>query len=67
MTLSGLLVGVTLALFTMTGANMTASAEDAGLMPPDRAKTETETAAHGAAFRIKSIDHTGFTVSSLDD
>jgi catechol 2,3-dioxygenase-like lactoylglutathione lyase family enzyme len=67
MTLSRLLVGVTLALFTMTGAKMTASARDAGPMPPDRAKTEAETAAHGAAFRIKSIDHTGFTVSSLDD
>jgi catechol 2,3-dioxygenase-like lactoylglutathione lyase family enzyme len=67
MTLSGLLVGVTLALFTMTGAKMTASAGDAGPMPPDRAKIEAETAAHRAAFRIKSIDHTGFTVSSLDD
>jgi catechol 2,3-dioxygenase-like lactoylglutathione lyase family enzyme len=67
MTLSGLLVGVTLALFTMTGAKITASAGDAGPMPSDRAKTEAETAAHGAAFRIKSIDHTGFTVSSLDD
>ena len=30
-------------------------------------ETEAETAAHGAAFRIKSIDHTDFTVSSLDD
>ena len=67
MTLSGLLVGVTLALFTMTGAKMTASAGDAGPMPPDRAKIEAETAAHRAAFRIKSIDHTGFTVSSLDN
>jgi len=65
MTLSGSLVGVTLALFTMTGAEMTASAGDAGAMAPDRAKADT--AAHGAPFRIKSIDHTGFTVSSLDD
>jgi len=67
MTLPGLLVGVTLALFTVTDAKVTASAGDAGPMPPDRAKTEAATAAHGAAFRIKSIDHTGFTVSSLDD
>ena len=67
MTLSKSLVGITLALFTMTDAKMTASAGDSGLMPPNRAKTAVETVAHGPAFRIKSIDHTGFTVSSLDD
>jgi catechol 2,3-dioxygenase-like lactoylglutathione lyase family enzyme len=63
MPLSRLLVGVTLAFFTMTGATMTASAQDSGPMPPDHAKPP----ANGETFRIKSIDHTGFTVSSLDD
>ena len=48
MTLSRLLVGVTLALFTMTGAKMTAAAGDADPMSPDRAKTEAEMAARGA-------------------
>jgi catechol 2,3-dioxygenase-like lactoylglutathione lyase family enzyme len=62
MTLSRLLVCLPLAFATVT-----ASARDAGPMLPDYAKTEAETAARGAAFRIKSIDHTGFTVSSLDD
>ena len=61
------LVGVTLALFTMNGLTMTAAARDADPTSPDRAKTEAEMAARGSGFRIKSIDHTGFTVSSLDD
>lgn len=67
MSLSRLSAGVALALFATTGATMVASARDTGPMPPDRAKTEAGTAARGETFTIKSIDHTGFTVSSLDD
>lgn len=63
MTFFSLLVVVNLALFTMTGFPMTALARDANPMPPDRAKAD---AAAAGRFRIKSIDHTGFTVSSLD-
>jgi len=67
MSLSRLLVGVTLAVFTMTGFTMTVSARNADPMPPARSKTEAGAAARGGGFRIKSVDHTGFTVSSLDN
>jgi catechol 2,3-dioxygenase-like lactoylglutathione lyase family enzyme len=67
MSLSRSLVGVTLAVFTMTGFTMAVSARNADPMSPDRAKSEAEAAARGRGFRIKSVDHTGFTVSSLDD
>lgn len=67
MPLSRLLVGVTLAVFAMTGFTMTVSARNADPTPPDRSTTEAEAAARGGGFRIKSVDHTGFTVSSLDD
>lgn len=63
MSLSRLLAGVTLVLFTMAGVTTAATAGDARSMLPDDAKT----VASGETFKIKSIDHTGFTVSSLDE
>jgi catechol 2,3-dioxygenase-like lactoylglutathione lyase family enzyme len=58
MTLSRLLVGVTVAFVVVT----------ADQSPPiNNAVAESASPANGEGFTIKSIDHTGFTVSSLDE
>src|SRR3989442_15944143 len=63
MSLSRLLVGVTLAVFTMTGFTMTVSARNADPMPPARSKTEAGAAARGGGFRKKRGGQTRFTVA----
>ena len=60
---SGLLVGVAF-VATMAASAQRANPKlgDSAIMP-----AESVAAASGDAFRINRIDHTGFTVSSLDD
>jgi catechol 2,3-dioxygenase-like lactoylglutathione lyase family enzyme len=83
MTVSRLLVGVAVALATvatpalpadsklpdraMTISEISAVQGAGGVGRSGNAVAESAPAASGDAFRIKSIDHTGFTVSSLED
>jgi catechol 2,3-dioxygenase-like lactoylglutathione lyase family enzyme len=83
MTVSRLLFGVAVALATvatpplnadsklsdraMTISEISAVQGAGGVGRSGNAVAESAPAASGDAFRIKSIDHTGFTVSSLED
>lgn len=69
MSLSRLLIGVTVAFAAIAASAQRANPEFSGPGQGPRVKNAVAEAAatSGQTFGIKSIDHTGFTVSSLED